>query len=299
MTPIKAQLGKPKEVGLVRDLAVRHLLDDVATVDVDRDDRDNLIADILAKRRLHSLDQFLDAVVVDLLVLPHGGLAACLDLVEHLVGFLRPQNLCADQAQLRAVVFQPKFARLVGLPKIGGGPRPFQLLPQHEAEVLLQLRQIMLDCALDHHVLRPLDLLCVLGVVPASDLACVGGLGKIEFLDAVEHVAQVFVNLERAVAVGQNVQQGLVGDEVEAWKRLLLLLEVIIQRALATVNPVADVLQSFCALPGAADLHDQRGVRIARSVVHQLLERIVHLFETLRVVGQLRPNIVALHEDGL
>mmetsp|Transcript_33252 Transcript_33252/g.87955 ORF Transcript_33252/g.87955 Transcript_33252/m.87955 type:complete len:1619 (-) Transcript_33252:4415-9271(-) len=294
--PLEAKLGQPLEVRRVDDLLGHERLDDVAAVHVDGDDTDDFVADVLRQGRLHALDELIDAVVADLLVVLHGVLAAALDVFEGAGRLLGPLDLRGHEPELTAVVLEPLLARLLSLPDVGRVLGELELLAQHEAEVLLQLDEVELDGAVEDAVRGPIHNFGVLGDVTASDLPGVRRLGEVQGLDAVEDVAEVLGHLQRPIAVREDVEQRLVRAEVEAREGLLLLLEVLVERLLTSLDAIADVLQSILAALRAADLDDQRGVR---GVHHQILPRVVHHLEALGVIRQLRTNIVALHEDRL
>merc|ERR1719506_3295588 len=294
--PVEAQLRLPLERGLVLQLQLDILVDHVAPVHVDGDDRDDLHAQVRTEVGLHLLDERNDAVVAHALVVLHRALAAALEVVEGARGLLGPHDLRDHQGELAHVVPQPDHARVVDLPVLRGVARVLQDVAQHRAEVRLEAREVGLHSAVQGQVLVPRHGLRVLGVVPAGDLPGVRRLAEVQRLHAVEAVAHVLRHLERLVAVGQDVQQRLVRHEVEAREGLLLLLEVVVQRLLAGLDRRVQAVQDLLTALGAADLH---AVDVRGGVHHQVLPLESQRLEALGLVRQLRADIVREHEDRL
>mmetsp|Transcript_41626 Transcript_41626/g.67243 ORF Transcript_41626/g.67243 Transcript_41626/m.67243 type:complete len:749 (+) Transcript_41626:8446-10692(+) len=292
---METELRKPLEVLRICDLVDDESFDDVAAVHVNGDKCDDLVAHILAKRSLHSLDELVDPLVIHLLVFLHGCLAATLDLLKDSACLLSPDNLCRDQSELGTVSFEPRFSGIVHFPVVRRRPCKLQLDTHLDAEVLFESKQVALHCPVQHQILGPRHLLRVFGDVTAGNLACVWGLGEIQSLDAVKDVAQVFCNLQRPVSVGQNVKQSLVGHEVESWECLLLLLQVLVQSLLASVDAIADIFQCSLSALGAANLNNEGAVG---GIHHEVFPGCVHHLESLGVIWQLRTDVVALHKDG-
>jgi hypothetical protein len=61
----------------------------------------------------------------------------------------------------------------------------------------------------------------------------------------IEAIAEVLVNLLRVVTVGEDIEEGLVRDEVESWEDLLLLLKVLVKSPLAKIDLGDEILEDL------------------------------------------------------
>mmetsp|Transcript_120678 Transcript_120678/g.385359 ORF Transcript_120678/g.385359 Transcript_120678/m.385359 type:complete len:231 (+) Transcript_120678:8804-9496(+) len=168
-------------------------------------------------------------------------------------------------------------------------------LSEHLPDVTLQCRQVRLHRTLQLHGCLPSDFFATFSLV-AARRASTCAVHEVERLHTLEHITEVLRDLQRHVAVGQDVQQRLVRHKVEAGEGLFLLLKVFVQGLLAHFDVPGDVQQ--CVLAGfcTTDLDDVVGLRHFH---HQLLPGVVQQLEALGIVRQLAADVVALHEDRL
>ena len=69
-------------------------------MDINGDQRDDLVANIFAQFSLHTLDELFNTLVVHTLVILHGCLASALNLLENPICFFCPHDLGRHQGEL-------------------------------------------------------------------------------------------------------------------------------------------------------------------------------------------------------
>lgn len=81
-------------------------------------------------------------------------------------------------------------------------------------------------------------------------------VGELDGVDVFEDLLEVGLNGSGLLGLGEDLEQIVVGEEVEAGKFLPLLLEVLVEALLNLLELVVAFLELFKEALGAADLHD-------------------------------------------
>ena len=191
--PVEPELLRPDEAARAVRLHVDQLLDDVPAVHVERDERDDLCAEVGRQVAEHALDQLAQALVAHRQVLFHRVLLPALQLVQRGLRLLGPVDLRAREHNLRGVVLEPQVARLLHLPVDG---RLDARLEDAAHAVLLHDGEVVepaLDGARHHERLVELDDLAVLGEHLVGDVldrahGAVEAAFELEVADRVEAV---------------------------------------------------------------------------------------------------------------
>lgn len=282
------ELHLPAELGHAIHFGSVELLDDVAVVHVDRDERhEDLALELgeIAADEVRELRELSDVGAQEGAQLGDrvGGLEACLDA-------LAPEHVGGGEDELPGMLEDPLLAGRVGVRDDGllgeALERRLHAL-LHEGEPRLNLPAGLEGVAEG-------DLL-PLGRHHCVDVGALLLVAEDEAGDAVEALVQVRLHGLWLLALGQDLEEVVVGEKVEAGEGHLLLLEVRLEVLL-------DLLQHFVALGQA--LQPLRGrARLERTralprVAHDLLELVVDLGELPALGGQLLADVARL-EDGL
>mmetsp|Transcript_12963 Transcript_12963/g.30944 ORF Transcript_12963/g.30944 Transcript_12963/m.30944 type:complete len:678 (-) Transcript_12963:353-2386(-) len=297
LLPVEPELGLPCKGGALSEPGLHELLNHIASMHINGDQRDDLHAQSLCEVGLDSSNELLNSVITHTLVVLHGVFRAPLEFFEGPLCLLCPQQLTGNQGDLRAVVLEPNLPRFVDLPILCSVLGNLEVVTQSPPHVGLKIGQISLDGSLGHKRFKERHVFLLLRIEPLGYLA-LGVLVELEVKgrDAVETIAEELRNFDGVVSIGEDFQQCLVGHEVEPREGLLLLLQVIVERLLAELDVLVQFLEEVFPPLSAARLHD---VGALRGLVHHLLPLVVQLLKALRVLRQLRTDILRLHEDGL
>eukprot|EP00965_Chrysotila_dentata_P236251 6201213-Pleurochrysis_carterae.AAC.2 len=210
--PVEAQLHLPRErVGRVH-LLLDHLVGDVAVVHVACDERHTRLALQFRQLSAHLARELLELVLGDGHVLGQRGHLVLAGAVGHQprLHLLGPVDARDRQHDLR---------------RVGLGP----------ADPLLLLREPLLDGAARLEVLAQPDALALLGE-HGGDVDRRGRVAKVELLDVVEALDQVWLHRLRVPRLGEDLEQLVVREEEEARESGALRLQVVLQVLLDLVE---------------------------------------------------------------
>ena len=160
----------------------------------------------------------------------------------------------------------------------------------------LKVAQVVFDSTVADERSREFDiLLTILGVHTEGSLVGLRA-GHVEHavFQTIKAIADLGVDDHGVVAVRENIQKGLVGNEIEAREDLLLLFKIGIQGLLASLDILMHTVKGLEAAFEAASLYD---VVVFNSIAHKLFPVEVDLFETLGVIRQLGTNILRGEEN--
>ena len=115
-------------------------------------------------------------------------------------------------------------------------------------------------------------------------------------MDAGEAFVDVLLDLLRVTLLAKDLQQVVVGQEVETREALALRLQVLVQALLDLLQLVVHVRQRGHHAVRGASPH-RVGVRVHHLRVGAV--GAVDLVEQRRLARQLAPDILRRHEDGL
>jgi hypothetical protein len=128
-------------------------------------------------------------------------------------------------------------ARLLNIPVVGGNLSFVGDFFKGGNHLGFEVAEIVLDSAGHGEGGVEGNVFHFLGVhTTGGAVGLVALLNELEALESIEAIANVLVDLDGVVTVGQNVEQGLVGNEVEARENLLLLFKVLVKGLLASLN---------------------------------------------------------------
>ena len=284
VVPLVTQLAHPREVALRRHPLLVEVEDDVTGVHVDDDQgRQRLALQLgqLAADLPHDLEEVLRAEVRVLLQLP---------LADGL-GHLR--------SPVHGVHADDRLAR----------PLDHPVLPDRVPVVLERLLGDVGD-ALPHRVLALDEPLLdvaprVLGVERGDErhaLALLRDHGRdlqvvleLDLVDALEDLLQEGLHAQGVLGLGEDLQQLVVGEEVEPGEREALGLEVVVQALLDEVQQLVGLDQVLLQLLVRAH-HQHLGV--LQALLHRAPPRRVHGLELAALVRHLLHDVVGA-EDRL
>lgn len=116
-------------------------------------------------------------------------------------------------------------------------------------------------------------------------------IGEVQPLATIKETEKERLN-GKGVGATENLQQVIVGDEVESWEAHLLCLQVVGQRLLAPVQLVSNVLKVLASGTIVSFDAGNENVGLLESSFHNLLEGLVSLAELFGLVRQLHFDII-------
>ena len=290
----EAQLRHPLEVRGGGALGLDQLLHHVAVVDLHRDERDEPLAHDLGQRVADHLGHAVEEADLLLLGLLHRVLRAARDRDERLRAVGRPLDRARRDEQLALPVVDP----LLLLAAVARDRAGEQLLHAEEHR-LLELAEPDLDRAVEHDVRDERGRLA-LGRDHAEALEVAVHLlarrDDVHLREALEVLVHVALHRHRVARLAEDLEQVVVRDEVEARERHALRLEVLVE---ALLDALELGVHRAHAVEHARLLALADRVRVVGDRAHDRLERVVHLGEERRLLGQLLVDVAGRHEDRL
>eukprot|EP00962_Isochrysis_galbana_P028268 scaffold8907_cov105-Isochrysis_galbana.AAC.5 len=270
-----------------------HLVDDLARVHLHGQDVDHLVAVELAEVAAHHVAQLVEQRRLLLARLAHRRLVALGHGVQRLGALDRPGHLASCEREHAGPVLDPLLA--LGLLHLAVALE--QQRSQRGHHVGLDAEQPRLDRPAAQSRRRQRHVLLVGRVDPdrlEHLLAVLAHFLHLERLDRLEALAHVRLHRLRVARLAEDLEQVVVGQEIEAREGLPLRLEVLVERLLDAVELLVHHVEAIeNAWRGAAS---QRGGRLAQRP-HCAAEGVVHVVEHAALGRQLLADVLRPHKD--
>jgi len=236
---VESKLGSPGENTGVSDFVDNEFLNDITLVHINGNNGDDLDTEFSAKVLSDTLNQGNNSADSNVEVFLHSGFRATVfELLEGTLSLFSPDDLGSEEGNLSVLVIEPNVASLRKIPVFGGllgGVKDFFESGLHLG---FKVAEIVLDGAsADEFSVEGNVLLTVLRVHTKGGLEGLGAFQlEFEVTETIETVTNLLIDLNGVVTVGKDVEQGLVGQEVEPRENLLLFFKISVKGFLTSLN---------------------------------------------------------------